>query len=54
MRDGDANVFVAMGGNFAAAAPDTEATEAALRAQRLTVHVSTKLNRSHVVTAGRR
>lgn len=50
MRDGRAHVFFAMGGNFAAAAPDTDATFAALRACRLTVHVSTKLNRSHVVT----
>jgi len=53
MRDGRAHVFVAMGGNFLSAAPDTEATAAALRRQRLTVHVSTKLNRSHLVT-GRR
>jgi molybdopterin-dependent oxidoreductase alpha subunit len=49
MRDGRAHVFFAMGGNFASAAPDTEATFAALRACRLTVQVSTKLNRSHVV-----
>ena len=47
MRDGAASVFMAMGGNFLAAAPDTAATEAALRGCRLTVHVSTKLNRSH-------
>jgi molybdopterin-dependent oxidoreductase alpha subunit len=53
MRDGRAHVFFAMGGNFAAAAPDTETTYAALRNCRLTVHVSTKLNRSHVV-CGRR
>ena len=38
-----------MGGNFAAATPDTEVTEAALRNCALTVHVSTKLNRSHLV-----
>jgi molybdopterin-dependent oxidoreductase alpha subunit len=49
MRDGRAHVFVAMGGNFAAATPDSATTHAALRAQRLTVHISTKLNRSHVV-----
>ncbi|MDW5596558.1 FdhF/YdeP family oxidoreductase [Conexibacter stalactiti] len=49
MRDGHGKVFFAMGGNFAAAAPDTEATAAALRNCRLTVQVSTKLNRSHVV-----
>lgn len=49
MRDGRASVFVAMGGNFAAATPDTAVTEAALRNCALTVQVSTKLNRSHVV-----
>ncbi|HEY4277786.1 MAG TPA: FdhF/YdeP family oxidoreductase [Conexibacter sp.] len=53
MRDGRAEVFFAMGGNFAAAAPDTATTAAALRNCRLTVQVSTKLNRSHIVT-GRR
>jgi len=53
LRDGDAKVFFAMGGNFVAASPDTEATEAAMRKARLTVHVSTKLNRSHVVTGAR-
>jgi formate dehydrogenase major subunit len=49
LRDGDAKVFVGMGGNFASAAPDTSVTEDALRSAALTVHVSTKLNRSHVV-----
>ncbi|GLZ37724.1 FdhF/YdeP family oxidoreductase [Actinokineospora sp. NBRC 105648] len=49
MRDGQAKVFLAVGGNFVSAAPDTEVTEAALRSCDLTVHVSTKLNRSHVV-----
>jgi anaerobic selenocysteine-containing dehydrogenase len=53
MRDGQVRVFFAMGGNFVAASPDTEATEAAMRRCRLTVHVSTKLNRSHVVTGAR-
>jgi len=53
MRDGRAKVFFAMGGNFAAATPDTAVTEAALRRCRLTVHVSTKLNRSHTVTGER-
>ena len=38
-----------MGGNFASATPDTDVTEAALRSCALTVQVSTKLNRSHVV-----
>lgn len=53
LRDGAAKVFFAMGGNFVAASPDTHATEAAMRGARLTVHVSTKLNRSHVVTGAR-
>ncbi|NMN94559.1 FdhF/YdeP family oxidoreductase [Antrihabitans stalactiti] len=49
MRDGRAKVFFAMGGNFVAATPDTDVTEAALRSCELTVQISTKLNRSHVV-----
>jgi molybdopterin-dependent oxidoreductase alpha subunit len=49
MRDGKGKVFFAMGGNFASATPDTELTERALKSCELTVHVSTKLNRSHVV-----
>ena len=49
MRDGRAKVFMGMGGNFASATPDTAVTEAALRSCALTVQVSTKLNRSHVV-----
>jgi molybdopterin-dependent oxidoreductase alpha subunit len=50
MRDGKVDVFFAMGGNFVAATPDSTATEAAMRRCRLTVQVSTKLNRSHAVT----
>ncbi|MFF5929622.1 FdhF/YdeP family oxidoreductase [Streptomyces hydrogenans] len=53
LRDGEAKVFFAMGGNFVGATPDTEVTEAAMRRARLTVHVSTKLNRSHAVTGTR-
>ncbi|MGW1993694.1 FdhF/YdeP family oxidoreductase [Embleya sp. NPDC001921] len=49
MHDGRVKVFVGMGGNFALAAPDTPYTQAGLRACELTAHVSTKLNRSHVV-----
>src|SRR6185312_10088834 len=49
MRDGTATVFVGLGGNFAAATPDTAVCEAALRSCALTVHISTKLNRSHVL-----
>ena len=50
MRDGRAKVFFAMGGNFLSATPDTEVTGAALKNCRLTVQVSIKLNRSHLVT----
>jgi molybdopterin-dependent oxidoreductase alpha subunit len=50
MHRGDAKVFFAMGGNFLQATPDTQFTAEALRRCSLTVHVSTKLNRSHVVT----
>ncbi|NGO68431.1 FdhF/YdeP family oxidoreductase [Streptomyces boncukensis] len=53
LRDGQAKVFLAMGGNFVSASPDTGVTEAAMRRARLTVHVSTKLNRSHCVTGTR-
>ena len=49
MARGEVKVFVGMGGNFALAAPDTDYTFAALRNCDLTVQVSTKLNRSHVV-----
>ncbi len=49
MLDGRAKVFIAMGGNFAAATPDTAATLRALRRCELTVHITTKFNRSHVV-----
>jgi len=50
MRDGRARFFMGLGGNFVAAAPDTPVVEAALRGLELTVHVATKLNRSHLVT----
>jgi molybdopterin-dependent oxidoreductase alpha subunit len=49
MAGGRAKVFIAMGGNFAAACPDSVYTEAALQRCDLTVHISTKLNRSHLV-----
>ncbi|MCV7225420.1 FdhF/YdeP family oxidoreductase [Mycolicibacterium komossense] len=49
MRDGRAKVFIGMGGNFVSATPDTSVTEAALRSCALTVQISTKLNRSHLV-----
>jgi molybdopterin-dependent oxidoreductase alpha subunit len=50
MHAGRVKVLVAMGGNFLSASPDTEFTAAALRNCSLTAHVSTKLNRSHLVT----
>ncbi|MFU8804853.1 MAG: FdhF/YdeP family oxidoreductase, partial [Bradymonadaceae bacterium] len=50
MEDGRAKVFVAMGGNFVSASPDTERTERGLGKCGLTVQISTKLNRSHLVT----
>jgi len=46
---GRVRVFFGLGGNFAAATPDTAFTERALRRARLTAHVATKLNRSHLV-----
>ena len=49
MHEGKAKVFFAMGGNFLSATPDTTYTAEALRKCKLTVHVSTKLNRSHLV-----
>ena len=50
MHDGRVKVFLALGGNFLSATPDTEFTAAALRGCALTAHVSTKLNRAHLVT----
>ncbi len=50
MQRGDIEIFLAMGGNFVGAISDTRAVEAAMRGTKLTVQVSTKLNRSHVVT----
>lgn len=49
MHERKAKVFFAMGGNFLSATPDTLFTAEALRKCKLTVHVSTKLNRSHLV-----
>lgn len=50
METGKSSVFIGMGGNFAQATPDTSRTHAALKNCDLTVHVSTKLNRSHLIT----
>jgi len=49
MLEGRVKVLFALGGNFLSATPDTERTAQALRRTRLTAHVSTKLNRSHLV-----
>jgi molybdopterin-dependent oxidoreductase alpha subunit len=48
MLAGRAKVFFGMGGNFVSAMSDTLVVEEAMRGAALTVHVSTKLNRSHV------
>ncbi|CAN5752678.1 FdhF/YdeP family oxidoreductase [soil metagenome] len=49
MHEGKVKLFFAMGGNFLSATPDTAFTAEALQKTNLTVHVSTKLNRSHLV-----
>lgn len=49
MHEGKLKVFFAMGGNFLSATPDTTYTANAMRKLKLSVHVSTKLNRSHLV-----
>ncbi len=50
MENGDVDVFISMGGNFLSATPDTRRTANALQKVGLTVQISTKLNRSHLVT----
>lgn len=50
MMEGKAKVFIAMGGNFLSATPDTKYTAQALQKCKLTVQISTKLNRSHLIT----
>ena len=49
MHQKKASVFIGMGGNFISATPDTEYTAEALKNCELTVHISTKLNRSHLI-----
>jgi molybdopterin-dependent oxidoreductase alpha subunit len=49
MAAGEAEVFVGLGGNFAVASPDTSLVEQALARQSLTVHVATRLNRTHLL-----
>ena len=50
MENQDVDVFLSMGGNFLSATPDTKRTAKALQNVGLTVQVSTKLNRSHLIT----
>jgi molybdopterin-dependent oxidoreductase alpha subunit len=50
MDENKVRVFIAMGGNFISATPDSEFTGKAMQKVDLSVHVSTKLCRSHVVT----
>lgn len=52
LHEGRVQVLFALGGNFLSATPDTAFTAEALRRARLTVHVSTKLNRAHLVAGG--
>lgn len=49
MLDGSSQAFVALGGNFARATPDSALIERALSAQKLTVNIATKLNHSHLL-----
>jgi molybdopterin-dependent oxidoreductase alpha subunit len=53
MLENKAKIFIGLGGNFSAATPDTKRTHQALNKCDLTVQISTKLNRSHVVTGKR-
>jgi len=50
MNEGKVKVFLAMGGNFISATPDSELTAKAMQKVELSVQISTKLNRSHVIT----
>jgi len=50
MYDNKAKVFLGLGGNFISATPDTDYTAKAIRNTSLTVQISTKLNRSHLIT----
>jgi molybdopterin-dependent oxidoreductase alpha subunit len=50
MHEGDVEIFVGLGGNFLSATPDTHYTSEAMSRCRLTVQISTKLNRGHLIT----
>ncbi|MCF3641371.1 FdhF/YdeP family oxidoreductase [Rhizobium sp. TRM95111] len=49
MLDGSARAFIGLGGNFARATPDSTLIAKALSSQKLTVHIATKLNHSHLL-----
>jgi molybdopterin-dependent oxidoreductase alpha subunit len=49
MLDGSAQAFIGLGGNFARATPDSALIAKALSSQKLTVHIATKLNHSHLL-----
>ena len=51
LHAGQSKMIVCLGGNLAAAAPDTEFTYEALRNSELNVQISTKLNRSHLMVS---
>ncbi len=53
MFDGDVKVFFAISGNFLSNVPDTVYSAHAMQRCKLTAHVSTKLNRSHLITGER-
>ncbi|MDP4611267.1 MAG: FdhF/YdeP family oxidoreductase [Opitutales bacterium] len=53
MHAGKCRVFMGLGGNFLSASPDTHYTAAAMRRCQLTVQISTKPNRGHLVTGQR-
>src|SRR5271170_4572622 len=53
MFDGDGKVFFAISGNFVSNVPDTVYSSHAMQRCKLTAHVSTKLNRSHLITGER-
>ncbi|MHA7181415.1 FdhF/YdeP family oxidoreductase [Arthrobacter sp. MDB2-24] len=50
MRDGDVKVLVALGGNLVSAISDTQVAEKAFANTEMTVQISIKLNRSHLIT----
>lgn len=49
MLDGSAQAFVGLGGNFARATPDSALVAEAMARQKLTVHIATKPNHSHLM-----